>query len=323
VRFVVNDRRQVMGQYTYSPFGEPYQENGLSPLYRYAGEPWSAEAGLTYLRARHYDPATGRFLTRDSFSGFLDMPQTLNPYAYATNNPINLTDPSGLMPPDPFGADKGRMLYATTAMGGLGGGALYFNSLHRGQPVNVRDALNYVAWGMFIGMTAGTGYLIAPTIFAPATAPEVTTAGEIAEFEATTAPRMFRNTTQQCAPVVGSPTTESMALTPFQAINSGGYTVYRYIDASGTVRYIGMTKDFDRRAAEHLAARGWRIVRIPGLDNVGKLDARAAEQVLIERYGLPRDGGQLYNQIFSISPRNPVYQQAILRGNEILEWLGY
>ncbi len=106
MRFVVNDRRQVMGQYTYSPFGacaaaggEPYQENGLAPLYRFAGEPWSTEAGLTYLRARQYGPTLGRFLTRDPFQGFMAAPQTLNPYAYAGNNPVNLTDPSGLIAP--------------------------------------------------------------------------------------------------------------------------------------------------------------------------------------------------------------------------------
>ncbi len=114
VRFLVNGHRQVMGQYTYSPFGEPYQENGPTPLYGYAGEPWNADAGLTYLRARHYDPALGRFLTRDSFPGFSQMPQTLHPYVYAGNNPVNLTDLSGYMAPiDPRKAPKGIVVLGT------------------------------------------------------------------------------------------------------------------------------------------------------------------------------------------------------------------
>ena len=47
------------------------------------------------MRARWYDPATGRFTTPDPFPGFAALPQTQHPYVYAANNPVNLTDPSG------------------------------------------------------------------------------------------------------------------------------------------------------------------------------------------------------------------------------------
>jgi len=50
---------------------------------------------LLYLRARWYDPATGRFLTRDPFPGLAALPQTQHPYVYVGNNPVNLVDPSG------------------------------------------------------------------------------------------------------------------------------------------------------------------------------------------------------------------------------------
>jgi outer membrane protein assembly factor BamB len=50
---------------------------------------------LLYLRARWYDPATGRFLTRDPFPGLASLPQTQHAYVYVGNNPVNLTDPSG------------------------------------------------------------------------------------------------------------------------------------------------------------------------------------------------------------------------------------
>ena len=45
-------------------FGVPTQTQGAStqPL-GYTGEPRDAETGLVYLRARHYDPETGRFTT--------------------------------------------------------------------------------------------------------------------------------------------------------------------------------------------------------------------------------------------------------------------
>lgn len=49
------------------------------------------ETGLQYLRARYYDPGTGQFLTRDPAEAL-----TREPYAYAGDNPLSFTDPSGL-----------------------------------------------------------------------------------------------------------------------------------------------------------------------------------------------------------------------------------
>ncbi|MFB0537486.1 MAG: RHS repeat-associated core domain-containing protein [Anaerolineae bacterium] len=63
--------------------------------YGYTGEHWDAATGLLYLRARWYDPATGRFLTRDPFPGLATLPTTQHPYVYVGNNPVNLADPSG------------------------------------------------------------------------------------------------------------------------------------------------------------------------------------------------------------------------------------
>jgi RHS repeat-associated protein len=54
-----------------------------------------ANGGLYNLRARQYDPGTGRFLTPDSWEGDITRPATLNKYAYADGNPVNRTDPSG------------------------------------------------------------------------------------------------------------------------------------------------------------------------------------------------------------------------------------
>ena len=45
--------------------------------------------------ARYYDPGVVRFISRDSFHGFDDEPQSLNQYAYCYNNPVNYIDPSG------------------------------------------------------------------------------------------------------------------------------------------------------------------------------------------------------------------------------------
>jgi RHS repeat-associated protein len=58
-----------------------------------------AESGNDYFGARYYASGTGRFLTPDpSGLAFADGsdPQSLNLYAYARNNPLAFTDPSGL-----------------------------------------------------------------------------------------------------------------------------------------------------------------------------------------------------------------------------------
>jgi RHS repeat-associated protein len=61
-----------------------------NPL-RYAGQYTDEKTGFQNLRARYYDPATGQFLSRDPLED-----STLQPYAYANNNPTNTTDPTGL-----------------------------------------------------------------------------------------------------------------------------------------------------------------------------------------------------------------------------------
>ncbi|KJS59724.1 RHS repeat-associated core domain-containing protein, partial [Streptomyces rubellomurinus] len=58
--------------------------------------------GLTNLGARQYDPATGRFISPDPVLDQAD-PQQWNGYAYSDNNPVNLSDPSGLHPIDSCG----------------------------------------------------------------------------------------------------------------------------------------------------------------------------------------------------------------------------
>jgi RHS repeat-associated protein len=86
----------IVQSYTYAPFGELLAAQGSrSSALRFTGEQTDVDTGLVYLRARWYDSATGRFTTRDPFPGFADVPQTLHPYVYALNNPVNLTDPSG------------------------------------------------------------------------------------------------------------------------------------------------------------------------------------------------------------------------------------
>ena len=63
----------------------------------FLNKPVDAFAGLSQLGAREYDPTLGRFLSIDPVAAPLD-PQQNNGYSYAHNNPVTLSDPTGLRP---------------------------------------------------------------------------------------------------------------------------------------------------------------------------------------------------------------------------------
>lgn len=62
----------------------------------FTGELNDDTTGLLHLRARDYDPATGRFMQRDTtLNGGGGASVSLNQYAYAGSNPVSARDPSG------------------------------------------------------------------------------------------------------------------------------------------------------------------------------------------------------------------------------------
>lgn len=68
----------------------------LGGAFGFHGE-WREEvSGLYHLRARDYDPRSGRFLSRDPFEGDEEQPESQHPYQFAYGNPMVYRDPSGL-----------------------------------------------------------------------------------------------------------------------------------------------------------------------------------------------------------------------------------
>lgn len=82
----------VTERYAYSPLGVPSTTGSVGNPYFYAGRDYDAEADIYNCRARFYSPRLGRFLQPDPIR-FLG---GMNVYTYVLNNPINLTDKTGL-----------------------------------------------------------------------------------------------------------------------------------------------------------------------------------------------------------------------------------
>jgi RHS repeat-associated protein len=78
----------------------------ISPLYddgigsRYTGKERDAESGLDNFGARMYASTMGRWMSPDpsNLGADIYMPQTLNKYNYAVNNPLTIKDANGLWP---------------------------------------------------------------------------------------------------------------------------------------------------------------------------------------------------------------------------------
>jgi RHS repeat-associated protein len=87
----------VTASFRYRAYGQVSQFFGApTPSWLgYAGQLLDP-SGLYYMRARWYDPATGRFLTRDPAVVEVARPNSLNAFQYASENPLRRMDPTGL-----------------------------------------------------------------------------------------------------------------------------------------------------------------------------------------------------------------------------------
>jgi len=88
----------------YKPWGEkrPAGASSLPTTYRYTGQRQESSLGgtdgLYFYGSRWLDPALGRFVSADTITPEVRNPQSWDRFAYANNNPLNYTDPSGHRP---------------------------------------------------------------------------------------------------------------------------------------------------------------------------------------------------------------------------------
>jgi len=92
VAILTDNAGNTVASYIFDAYGNTDSENSVYNCFGYRGEYADFESGLIYLRARMYDPSTGRFINEDPIR------DGLNWYVYCGSNPVMFVDVLGLAP---------------------------------------------------------------------------------------------------------------------------------------------------------------------------------------------------------------------------------
>ncbi|HEX9504004.1 MAG TPA: DUF2341 domain-containing protein, partial [Patescibacteria group bacterium] len=291
----------------YFPFGSirfDQQPGSFSEQRKFTGHEYDVDTSLSYMDARYYDPVTGRFLSEDpaflSLTSDLANPQAWNSYSYVKNNPLTNIDPDGRMSWSVVNnfLDGFNNAYYTNYALGIGrnqsNNGAYSIGQSFGDGVSFGQGMLEMAGGTLLdagGITiSGTG--VGAVVGVPAIVAGIAVAGHGASLMGTSAYNFAKSLT------------------------GGDKNTDVYIGSkNGEDRYVGISKDVERRAAQH----GDRF------DNVTKVNdtpltrnqARGVEQVIKE------SNPQFENKINSISPKNSIYQGAKDFANGLLKSIGW
>ena len=126
----------VTDAYAYSPYGVLAARIGTNTQpFTYVGRygvRMETNASLYQMRARFYDPASARFISRDPLWPRLTAPLSLNPYVYAANNPLIYVDPAGTLDTETSQVQVQAKISEVSHGGGL---------------INLGYALSQLHWG--------------------------------------------------------------------------------------------------------------------------------------------------------------------------------
>jgi RHS repeat-associated protein len=95
-RMLTDETGAITDIYDYDAFGNLIAKTGMTENpFLFTGQQFDANNGFYHLRARYYQPSTGRFMAVDPYEGDVYEPATLHKYLYTANDPVNMVDPSG------------------------------------------------------------------------------------------------------------------------------------------------------------------------------------------------------------------------------------
>ncbi len=289
---LVKNTGEAVARYEYGPFGELIRASGpfaKSNPFRFSTKYYDVETDLSYYGLRYYNASTGRWLNRDPKG----IEGGSNLYAFAGNNPLNAFDALGAEI-----EEEETAAGAEAEIGSEGGTqAISFLNHVKGVFNAYNDAQEFINDLSNLADTVEGG-----------DSTEILIAGLQAAGHAFGA----------ALPGGSKGAKNGLGV----AANT---TVYQAFGNNGEVIYVGITKRFAARAAEHLRRPGGGFVidRIRGLEKLSRADARKAEQALIVLNGLGKEGGSLVNKINSISKDNPAYAQLLKEGMNLLRKVGY
>jgi RHS repeat-associated protein len=151
---------EELNKVRYTPWGEPEDREtnaawSGNPM-MFAGREYDEQTRLYYNRARYYDPKMGRFIQEDP----IGLAGGANLYAYASGDPVNAADPSGLCT-KPLGLKPGQIgICVESFISKSGFGVPAFASNNRGPS---SDGGDYKTSHQFIvDLTTGTIVALPP-----------------------------------------------------------------------------------------------------------------------------------------------------------------
>jgi RHS repeat-associated protein len=89
---MVDKSANVQDTISYGAFGNIRAETGSGDRFKFTAREWDSEIGLYFVRARYFDPTTGRWIIEDPLKFKAG---DVNLYRYVGNHPLTGTDPSG------------------------------------------------------------------------------------------------------------------------------------------------------------------------------------------------------------------------------------
>jgi RHS repeat-associated protein len=276
----------------YLPFGEQIAGD-TSTTHKFTGKERDSESGLDYFGARYFSGAQGRFATADEpFAGqHATNPQSWNLYSYALNNPLALTDPDGRAP---CPKDQGC---------GPETGPL------PDPPKIEPPAQNNAAVQVVQDTVVGAAKEVANTLIDAANMvnrPIDAVLSNFTSFQFGQIPEY-----QGSSPGEKSAMAGVFAGSFLTGVGEEKAVVSVYMKTE--TAYVGITSRMAAREAEH----GEKLTEVVG--GLTRSGARGVEQAIIEQIGL----GNLTNKINSIAKTNPIYQEAVQFGRQLLTSIGF